>query len=78
MPRRVIASNERSLADAALSANDPERGARRREVTLLTGFAIVFVMGVWTVVAAELVSDAPATRAAPVLQATQKPGGSSP
>jgi hypothetical protein len=41
-------------------AVSPLAGARRREGLLLTAYALLFVIGVWTVVASELDAQDPA------------------
>jgi S-adenosylmethionine hydrolase len=43
------------------AASDPTVGARRREVMLLAGYLVVFIIGVWTVVASELGAQEPAS-----------------
>lgn len=59
--RRVIASHELSAADARLAAADPARGARRREGMLLAAYALLFLIGVWTVAVSELSPQEPSS-----------------
>lgn len=42
---------------SSLGAMDPARGARRREGFLLSAYAVLFVIAVWTVVVAELMPE---------------------
>jgi hypothetical protein len=41
---------------------EPTDGARRREGLLLGGYAVLFVIGVWTVVVSQLAAPEPAAR----------------
>ena len=49
---------------------DPTTGAARREGLLLAAFCVLFVIGVWTVVASEFGTQEPAPRTAPNVSAS--------
>jgi hypothetical protein len=48
---------------------DPTRGASRREGFLLAAFAVLTLVGLWTVVVAELADDAPPSANGPSVAA---------
>lgn len=71
--RRVIAGADPSDVESPVQAADPARGARRREVFLLAAYGVLFIIGVWTVVASELTPDSTDTaRHGRVAEPTQK------
>ena len=58
--RRVIAGVDPSTAssvDSPAPQLDPAHGARRREGFLLSAYAVLFLIAVWTVVVAELMPE---------------------
>ncbi|MDB4989074.1 MAG: hypothetical protein JWN04_4252 [Myxococcaceae bacterium] len=73
MARRVIASSEQTALDRSYREQNPEHGARRREGLLLGAYAVMFVVGVWTVAVAELAPPQPlSTRPSIVTQPTER------
>ena len=58
VPARV-ASARGALPQAFVRVDEPSRGAARREGVLLAAYVVLFVIGVWTVVVAELSPQEP-------------------
>jgi hypothetical protein len=59
---------------AFVPVDEPSRGAARREGVLLAGYVVLFVIGVWTVVVAELSPQEPdSLHPQAVTAPTQKP-----
>ena len=52
---------------------EPTEGARRREGLLLAGYAVLFVVGVWTVLLSQLATPEPAPRDTPTVTPPTNP-----
>ncbi|HEY6877101.1 MAG TPA: hypothetical protein VI299_03740 [Polyangiales bacterium] len=56
-----------------MTSVDPTVGAGRREVLLLAAFAVLVVVGLWTVVVAELSDDTPSSHTGKSVSANTEP-----